>query len=377
MPRIFTGSMPKEPSPRLFQAPPGRAAGSRARRTLALGWLALALTGCRTPTGEHLGAQIVAAPELARRFPSMAFRLPVQDQGVVMRHGYGPDHCDYLGARDVWVWKHRGKYYMHYDGAGPKGWLVCLATSKDGLHWQPRGAVLDLGPAGKEDSATASYGITYHEKGRWHMFYLGSPRVSGAPDLVPIGPYATLKAEADRPEGPWRKRYDLPVFKIWTNPPYANTGPGQVLKDGDEYLMFFSGLDIARSKDLNNNWQVSDPHKPVLPQEGCENTSLYFEPENRTWFLFSNHIGAGYTDSIWVYWSKDLRSWDPANKALVLDGYSCSWSKTIVGLPSVVKIGNRLALYYDGNPDPKDQWHLKRDVGLAWVELPIRLPDKK
>jgi predicted GH43/DUF377 family glycosyl hydrolase len=133
-------------------------------------------------------------------------------------------------------------------------------------------------------------------------------------------------------------------------------------------------LDIAVSKNLNNDWRVLEPRKPALPQEGCENASLYFEPTTETWYLFSNHIGPGYTDSIWVYWSKDLRSWDPKNKALVLEGSNCTWSKTIIGLPSVVKIGKRLAIYYDGNPDPRDQWHMRRDVGLAWVELPIQGP---
>ena len=55
-------------------------------------------------------------------------RLDAQDAGVVMKHGDGPNQCDFLGARDVWVWKSGGTYYMHYDGAGPEGWLACLAT---------------------------------------------------------------------------------------------------------------------------------------------------------------------------------------------------------------------------------------------------------
>src|SRR6187402_3446520 len=62
--------------------------------------------------------------------PVAHYRLPAIDQGIVLRHGDGPGQCDYLGARDVWVWESGGLYYMHYDGAGPKGWLTCLATSK-------------------------------------------------------------------------------------------------------------------------------------------------------------------------------------------------------------------------------------------------------
>jgi len=87
-----------------------------------------------------------------------------------------------------------------------------------------------------------------------------------------------------------------------------------------------------------------------------------------------------YTDAVWVYWSNDLCKWDPANKAVVLDSSSSKWSKHIIGLPSVVKFGNRLAIFYDGNDEnemPRGvKSHMNRDVGLAWINLPIILPAK-
>ncbi len=33
------------------------------------------------------------------------------------------------------------------------------------------------------------------------------------PDHIPMFPYLTLKAEADSPRGPWRKRYDITPWK--------------------------------------------------------------------------------------------------------------------------------------------------------------------
>jgi hypothetical protein len=63
---------------------------------------------------------------------------------------------------------------------------------------------------------------------------------------------------------------------------------------------------------------------------------------------------------------------------VVLDRSNCSWSKHIIGLPSVVKIGDRLALFYDGNGEPKMPMgvrsHMNRDIGLAWLELPLAPP---
>ena len=134
-------------------------------------------------------------------------------------------------------------------------------------------------------------------------------------------------------------------------------------------------------------------------EEQVENSSLYFEPTNQTWFVFTNHIGIStyrelgmdparlppelgnqtgpgtveYTDSIWVYWTKDLNHWNPAHKAIVLDGKNCKWSKTCIGLPSVVKLKDRLAIFYDA-PGGTSLSHMKRDVGLAWLNLPLIPP---
>ncbi len=97
---------------------------------------------------------------------------------------------------------------------------------------------------------------------------------------------------------------------------------------------------------------------------------------SQTWFLFTNHIGLGddeYTDAVWVYWSQNLNHWDPAHKAVVLDGQNCTWSQQCIGLPSVVKLGSRLALFYDA-PGGKSTSHMRRDVGLAWLELPLSPP---
>ena len=36
-----------------------------------------------------------------------------------------------------------------------------------------------------------------------------------------------------------------------------------------------------------------------------------------------------YTDSVWVYWSKDLNRWDARDKAIVLDRKNCTLSKDL------------------------------------------------
>ena len=323
--------------------------------------------------------------------PAAKFYVNAIDVGIIFKHGTGPDSCDVYGARDVWVWENQMTFYMHYDGAGPKGWLTCLAVSEDLQTWTAKGPVMGLGKKGTDDGASASYGTTFKDKNKWHMFYLGTPNTSPSPDRVPAFPYLTMKAESNSPNGPWKKRYDITPFKPKPESYYSATAsPGQVIKQGNGYLMFFSAstdrptyrtIGIARTNNLEGKW-IPDS-KPILPmEEQIENSSLYFESTSNTWFLFTNHVGIKegleYTDAIWVYWSKDLNKWNPKDKAIVFDSKNSKWSKHIIGLPSVMKVDNKLLIIYDGNRSaifPAGiKSHMNRDIGMAWLTLPLITP---
>jgi predicted GH43/DUF377 family glycosyl hydrolase len=350
-----------------------------------------------TPSGSRVVPDSGTAANPNNR-SAVKYRLEAKDQGVVYKHGNGPNRCDYLAARDVWVYEDTGTFYMFYDGSGPKGWLACLATSKDLVNWTPKGPVLDFGAEGTEDSASASYGTTYFDGKTWHMFYLGTPNTSPGPDFIPAPPYLTMKAEGKSATGPWVKQPNIVPFRPsdvsathYGASSVVMASPGMIVKNKDEYMMFFAGggfaqdggmpyghVSIARTKDLNGKWTV-DP-QPMLPwSETCENSSLYYEPSNKTWFLFTNHINRDHTDAVWVYWSKDLNKWDAKNKAVVLDGRNCTWGKVYIGLPSVLKVGNRLAVFYDAlaGDSVSDRNGMERDIGLAWLELPLRTPEEK
>ena len=321
--------------------------------------------------------------------PVATQRLDATDVGPVLRHGDGPGRCDVYGARDIWAYRDGGTLYMNYDGAGDQGWLACLATSDDGLSWDKAGPVLQLGAPGSDDGGSASYGVTYRAgPGDWHLFYLGTPNTTPPPDRIPSFPYLTLKAHGPGPAGPWTKQPDVVPFRPQPGTYYSTTAsPGQVVPHDGGYLQFFSAstqnaagtqrtIGIARTDDLNGPWQI-DP-APIVPlDEQIENTSLHYEPAGDTWFLFTDHIALDafgeYTDAVWVYWTRDLNHWDRQNKAVVLDRTNVAWSPYVVGLPSVVPMGRRLAVFYDGRPAP-DVSHMGRDVGLAWLDLPLRPP---
>ena len=78
-----------------------------------------------------LSFMILFLPAISQSYsdnrPVATMRMDAKDTGVILRYGNGPDSSDILGARDIWVFEAGGTYYMHYDGAGTKGWLCCLA----------------------------------------------------------------------------------------------------------------------------------------------------------------------------------------------------------------------------------------------------------
>ncbi len=321
--------------------------------------------------------------------PECKYRMDAEDMGTVMPYGDGPDSCDFLGARDLWLFKaDDSTFCMHYDAAGPKGWLTSLAVSRDLIHWEKRGPVLQMGKPNEPDSRSASYGTTYYDGKKWHMFYLGTPNVTAAPDFIPSFPYLNMKAESHSPFGPWIKRGDITPFKPKENTFYSSTtSPGFIVKNKDEYVMFFSAADftikrticIARTKDLDGSWKIDS--EPIFsPEEQVENSSVYYEEANKTWFLFTNHIGLDehgeYTDAVWVYWSKDLNKWNAEHKAIVLDGQNCKWSGRCIGLPSVIRYKNQLAVLYDA-PGGTSVSHMRRSIGLAFLNLPLIPPTQK
>lgn len=317
--------------------------------------------------------------------PTAKMRLRIQDQGIVLPYGTGPDRCDYLGARDMWVFEADGTYHLFYDGAGPEGWRCCHAVSQDMVNWRVLGPILELGETGQPDSAYAGYGATIYEEGRWHFFYVGCEQTSPPPARIPVMPYENLKAEADSPYGPWKKRYDLRPFKTEPGTYYEGAcNPGHIVKVGDEYLMFISvatlpyrgvkrTLALARTQRLDTAWQIAP--EPILPlEEQVENAAVYYEETNGTWFVFTNHVGltelGEYRDAVWVYWTQDINVWNPANKAVVVDGQSCTWSKKSIGMAAVARVGDRLGLIYDA-PGGDSVDNMQNSLGLAWIDLPL------
>lgn len=317
--------------------------------------------------------------------PSVYWAFRTQDIGPVLLHGDGVNNSDINGAREAIVTRVGNEFIMHYDGCDLDGWRACRAVSSDLVTWTKEGPILELGVPGEVDAGCACSPWMIEDGGIWHMFYLATATTTPPPELIPSGTYLTRVARASSAYGPWIKQNGYAPFDPQPNTYYSiGTPPGFVLQYNGEWLQFFTAgglgtrtIGLARTNNLGGAWTIDS--NPLLSiDQQIENSSLYFEPANGLWFLFTNHVGLAhrgfeYTDAVWVYWSDDPTNFDSKNRAVVVDATTSSWSKAVIGMPSVVPFAGRLALLYDGNSD-RNHGHMRRDIGLTFLDLPLQPP---
>jgi hypothetical protein len=369
-----------------------------------LGMFVMACSGCGGGGGSSSspavasaqapsGAQIVASTpvQYSDGRPSTSYRLPASDYGVILPHGTAPGGIDALGARDVFVYQNGTTYYMTYDGSGGPSWNTVLASSDNLTAWTVRGNIMSLGSAGAPDSDCVCYAQTFFDGNQWRMYYTTSTSQSSSP-VVPLAPYKAMLAKASAPAGPWTKSTGALIDTL-PGTYYADTAsPGAIVTYQGQTLQFFSAaqmvngkmmrtIGIARSSSLDGPW--TPDQQPALPAtEQIENAVVWLQQSTGTYFMFVDHIGlngsAEIGDAAWVYWTKDPTQWSAANKAVVMDGQTSNWSKNVIGIPSVMQVGDRLALFYDGDKSPTVRsgldGNLYRDIGMAWINLPITTP---
>ena len=348
----------------------------------------------------------------------MEYLTSYQDHGIVLR----PDRpgepfyaIDGGGVREAILNKVEDTYYLFYNGARPGAapdsyWTACLAKSRDLLRWEKLGQALEAGvvenPRSQSlDTKTASSPWVFYADGKWYMYYVGADHCS--PEGVPACPYYTLLATAEQITGPWHKANREPGKEkhvcFMTRPDSwmdFTASPGHVMEnphwkgpgdaENDRYLMFFSGacrppmarsLGIASTNDLSctddcdsprpNHWRLRE--EPILsPKIDIENSSIYYEEENGTYFLFTNHIKDNrYTDAVYVYCSKDPCRWDAECCKILVDASVSTWAHGAIGLATVTKAdAHTLAVVYDG-VEGDGQGHLDRKIGYGTLPLPL------
>lgn len=134
---------------------------------------------------------------------------------------------------------------------------------------------------------------------------------------------------------------------------------------------------IARTRDLDKSWNIEP--EPIFPlTEYVENSSVFFDEKTKTGFLFTNPVGIHskkeeYTDTIGVYRAKDANKWNADHKAVAINGSNRIGGTGAIGMPTVIRVGNKLAMLYEAT-EGSSTLHMQRSINLTWMDLPLQLP---
>lgn len=149
------------------------------------------------------------------------------------------------GVEDPRLVKIADTYYLTYTGYNKKDAQLCLATSKDLVHWDRKGVIL---PAykGRWNAGWTKAGAIVPERinGRWWMYYLGTAPdktdqmgLASSPDLL------HWTDELDTPVLPKRPgRFDSRVVEPGPAPLVIDDGIVMVYNGADDDLVYRTGL---------------------------------------------------------------------------------------------------------------------------------------
>lgn len=170
------------------------------------------------------------------------------------------------GVEDPRVVQINGTYYLTYTGYDLHSAQLCLATSKNLLHWQRKGAILPAYKGTWNEKWTKSGAIVPQKvNGRWWMYYLGTRKDS---DGV-LRDYMGVASSEDLLH--WKDATDKPVLDRRPNAfdsrvmepgpaPYV-TGSGILLlyNGADEHLVYGPGWVL---------FDRNDPRKVIARSDG-------------------------------------------------------------------------------------------------------------
>jgi beta-1,2-mannosidase len=260
------------------------------RRALPFGeWRRLSLDPILGPRGDGFESAGVFNPAVIVKDGRIVMLYRAQDRGGTSRLGYAASsdgvlftrrpepvlvpEADYErggGVEDPRLVQIHGAYYLTYTGYNTKDAQLCLAVSRDLLHWERQGVIL---PAhqGRWNVGWTKSGAILPEKinGKYWMYYLADAAdgthqmgVANSSDLLH-----------------WTEVLDRPVLaarRRWFDSQVVEPGPPPVMTE-QGILLVYNGADDTLA--YSTGWvlfQKSDPTK-VLAR--CEKPIFRVERE--------------------------------------------------------------------------------------------------
>jgi beta-xylosidase len=272
-----------------------------------------------------------------------------------------------LGHTEPDVIKVGSTFYMYYRNDGTSKPSISVASSSDGLQWQERGTVLTASSSGFDSAEVIAPSVLY-DNGVYYLYYesddasqIGQRRVGVATSTSPIGPFTKNGVVLDY-SGGWEGT-------IVGTPAIAKSSIN------NKYYLFYHGyssgsdrIGVAYSTSPTGPF-TKEPNNPILdigPSGSWDDnkvapSSAYFDGASNTMIVF--YEGFDGVQVPIVHWrigiaDGSINPLDGRIKSLVrrtganpiIDlGVSGSWDDATVQLPSAIKMGTEMWVYYSGN----------------------------
>ena len=163
-------------------------------------------------------------------------------------------------------------YYVWYtkvrNGPGvfqyPSGYTgsIWYATSADGRHWKERALCLTKGP----ESAWDGHGVftpgILAARNKFYLFYTAVPNPMTVDTPTGIG-----IAEADSPDGPWKKIDRNPILRPSSDPAQFDSfrvDDACLLTRNGQYWMYYKGRQASKAPS-QTKWGVAIAERPTGP----------------------------------------------------------------------------------------------------------------
>jgi predicted GH43/DUF377 family glycosyl hydrolase len=250
-------------------------------------WQRLSETPVISPQGSTWESAGTFNPSVVLRNGKIVMLYRAQDKGGTSRLGYAesPDgihftrrsepvfspETDYEkdgGVEDPRLVLFGDTYYLTYTGYTKKDAQLCLATSKDLIHWERKGVIL---PAykGRWNVRWTKSGAIVPEKigGKYWMYFLGTAKDNN--DQVGLASSSDLlhwEEATDSPVLPVRAgKFDSRVAEPGPAPMVTSKGIVLIYNGADDHLVYRTGVAIFDKDDPRK--LISRTERPIFEPE--------------------------------------------------------------------------------------------------------------
>jgi predicted GH43/DUF377 family glycosyl hydrolase len=302
-----------------------------------------------------------ALPAMNGGDPHLSFAFDARAEPVLGR-GSAWDSRDALAPSVV----RRGGWFNFYSGYDGATWRTGLATSADGIQWEPQGAIFAPNPRGWEAGYIAGNGAALVHQNEFWYWYVAGPRDAGR-----IGLARSSDGRA------WRRELS-PVlqngpFESWDERAVADP---YVVRIEPYFYLYYLGEDranpprqrlgVARSLD-GVHWEkfranpILEPGAPGSFDEAGDGEPAVWQSHGYYWMLFTGRdfsevrrLGlARSTDG--VHWTRM-----PA-----VFGGAQPWDAKVICDPSVVVEGGVIRVWFGGGDVASPDENLHGQIGLG------------